>query len=121
MTVNSKRAGKETPLESNSLNKIALRTSLIPKPIQVSGSGERVSNLKKKIEQAEKRLLGIDKSAPTILSNSQTETENVQTVRELQGFRNPCGFWVRVTAGTGTGPGPDTRDLSNGPIFSQNG
>ena len=81
-TVNSKRAGKETPLESNSLTKIAQRSSLIPISRQVSGSREQVSNLKKKIEQAEKQLLGIDKSAPTILSNSQTKTENVQTVTE---------------------------------------
>src|SRR5277367_6620828 len=39
--------------------------------------------------------------------------------REWQGFCNPCGLVVRVTAGTGKGL--DTRDLSNGPIFTQNG
>src|SRR5271155_3304599 len=38
-----------------------------------------------------------------------------------RGWALPLGSRVGVPAGTGTGQGPDTRALANGPIFSQNG
>src|SRR5277367_6281102 len=85
VTFNSKRAGKETPLDSNLLNKIARRASLITALSQARGSTERVSDLKKKIEQVERQLSRKD-IISSIDTNSQTETENVQNEPENVAF-----------------------------------
>src|SRR5277367_1225578 len=85
VTFNSKRAGKETPLDSNLLNKIARRASLITALSQARGSTERVSDLTKKIEQVESQLLQKGIIFP-IDTNSQTETENVQNKPEKVAF-----------------------------------
>ena len=65
------------------------------------------------------------KTIGSVLSSQKMGQEPDWTeLRQLgisRGWALPRGSRVGVRAGTGTGQGPDTRALSNGLIFSQNG